>query len=187
MRWLPPDHATADHATGTPNWYIPPLAGLPRAVPTAPPFGGYIVPLGSRAPSSSSSNSSSMAKHHEACSLPGSAPHSGQGSTSASAALTARFRSRASSKRRCRPFFTHDSQTETCRNNRKLTSIRAFGAPGRSGHPGVEVPGAQKVGAHAGAGGLLTWPYGRRARRRRNAQPLPGKSPRRTPARAPSH
>ncbi len=64
---------------------------------------------GSRATASAlrvSSSSSDSAMHHDACSSSGSAPHSAQRS---GAVATDRFRLRASSKRRCRPFFTSDS------------------------------------------------------------------------------
>ena len=52
------------------------------------------------------SSNSVSAIHHEACSSSGSAPHSGH---RLPAVATERFRLRASSKRRCRPFFTSDS------------------------------------------------------------------------------
>src|ERR671910_538826 len=50
--------------------------------------------------------------HHDACSSPASAPHSGHGSISAGSKMAVmsrsllRFSARASSNRRCRPFFT---------------------------------------------------------------------------------
>ena len=56
------------------------------------------------------------AMHHEACSSSGSAPHSGQRLL---AVATERFRLRASSKRRCRPFFTSDSSVGRARGSRR--------------------------------------------------------------------
>ncbi len=67
---------------------------------------------------------SASAMHHDACSSSGSAPHSGQRSL---AVATERFRLRASSKRRCRPFFTSDSSVGRVRGSRRgpLSSVPA--------------------------------------------------------------
>jgi hypothetical protein len=55
-----------------------------------------------------------VAKHHEACLSSGSAPHSGQRRL---AVATDRFKLRASSKRRWRPFFTETTPCPTQRQH----------------------------------------------------------------------
>ena len=68
----------------------------------------------------SSSSSSFSTRHQEAWSWPGSAPHSGHGLESALSRSSSkegsleRLRARASSKRRCRPFFTGHSRLTSC-------------------------------------------------------------------------
>jgi len=91
---------------------IPPLDGnFQRPHSASGSSSAYVARLG--AVPRISSYSSSVAKHHDACLSSGSAPHSGQ---LRFAVVTERFRLRASSKRRCRPFFT---ETTPCPRPRR--------------------------------------------------------------------
>ena len=94
-----------------------------------------------------SSSSSFSTRHQEAWSWPGSAPHSWHGLESALSRSSSkegsleRLRARASSKRRCRPFFTGHSRLTSCPASECIARSHAVaGVPERVGYRAAMPP-----------------------------------------------